>query len=184
MDWSSASSTWQCQPLRLLLLLIVLLLLLLLLLILLLLLVVLHVLLLLILLDPRFISSPLFGHYLPRLGLKRVLRFGVLTTAVCALLFGLLTFLPSTGAFLGASYGLRVLEGVAEAGAWAAVLTLIADVYEEEVTWVYSLTQVPVSLPPSLPQASFGFAEILGPSLGGVLYEASYILFLLPRSLP
>jgi len=114
-----------------------------------------------------FIASPIFGHFLPRLGLRRVFSFGVLATAGCACCFGLLGLVQSTWGFLGFSYALRIVEGVAEAGAWASVLTLLAEVYGDKTTWVYSLTQ-----------ASFGFAEILGPSVGGIMYDAGG--FLLP----
>ena len=89
-----------------------------------------------------FISSPIFGHYLPVLGIKPVFAFGVLVTAACAVLFGLLTFLPNKSSFLACSYVLRVVEGVGEAGAWAAVLTMLAMEYGDRVTWIYSLTQV------------------------------------------
>jgi len=114
-----------------------------------------------------FVCGPLFGKYMPVLGVYRVFIFGVLATAVCSSLFGLLTYIEHTWAFLGCSYGLRLLEGVAEAGAWSSVLTILSSEFKNHVTYVYSLTQ-----------ASFGFAEILGPSVGGFLFE--YGGFLLP----
>jgi len=114
-----------------------------------------------------FLAGPLFGKYMSRLGVYWVFVFGVVGTGVCGCLFGLLTYLPTTWSFLGCSYALRILEGVAEAGAWASVLTILTIKYKENVTYVYSLTQ-----------ASFGFAEILGPSIGGIMYE--YGGFLLP----
>jgi len=114
-----------------------------------------------------FLAGPFFGKFMGRLGVYRVFIFGVLGTALCGCLFGLLTYLPSTWAFLGCSYALRILEGIAEAGAWASVLTILSLQYKENVTYVYSLTQ-----------ASFGFAEILGPSIGGIMFE--YGGFILP----
>lgn len=114
-----------------------------------------------------FVCGPLFGKYMHKLGVYRVFIFGVLGTAVCGCAFGFLTYLDNTWAFLGCSYGLRLLEGVAEAGAWSSVLTILSVEFQDHVTYVYSLTQ-----------ASFGFAEILGPSVGGFLFE--YGGFLLP----
>lgn len=114
-----------------------------------------------------FLAGPLFGKYMSNIGVFRVFVFGVVGTSVCGCLFGLLTFLNDTYLFLGLSYGLRILEGIAEAGAWASVLTILSLQFKEHVTYVYSLTQ-----------ASFGFAEILGPSIGGVMFE--YGGFLLP----
>ena len=109
-----------------------------------------------------FLAGPIFGHFMPRLGVKYVFIFGVLGTAFCACFFGLLGYFPTKWSFLGTSYGLRVLEGVAEAGAWSSVLTIISSVFKNRVTSVYSLTQ-----------AAFGFAEILGPSVGGIMYEVT-----------
>lgn len=114
-----------------------------------------------------FLSGPIFGKFMWKLGVFSVFIFGTLGTAVCGCLFGLLTYLSSTWAFLGCSYALRILEGVTEAAAWASVLTILSIEYKENVTYVYSLTQ-----------ASFGFAEILGPSIGGILFE--YGGFILP----
>jgi len=114
-----------------------------------------------------FLSGPIFGKFMWKLGVFPVFIFGVLGTALCGCLFGLLTFLPSAWSFLGASYALRIFEGVTEAAAWASVLTILSIEYKDNVTYVYSLTQ-----------ASFGFAEILGPSLGGILFE--YGGFILP----
>jgi len=114
-----------------------------------------------------FLSGPIFGKFMWKLGVFPVFIFGVLGTAICGCLFGLLTYLPSAWTFLGCSYALRIFEGVAEAAAWASVLTILSIEYKENVTYVYSLTQ-----------ASFGFAEILGPSLGGILFE--YGGFILP----
>jgi len=114
-----------------------------------------------------FLAGPLFGKYMSNIGVYRVFIFGVLGTAVCGCAFGFLTYVNDTWAFLGLSYGLRIFEGITEAGAWASVLTILSVQFKSHVTYVYSLTQ-----------ASFGFAEILGPSIGGIMFE--YGGFLLP----
>jgi len=113
-----------------------------------------------------FLAGPVFGHYMHRLGVKHVFIFGVLGTAFCACFFGFLGYFPTKWSFLGTSYGLRIVEGVAEAGAWSSVLTIIGGVYKDRVTSVYSLTQ-----------AAFGFAEILGPSVGGIMFEVGDFIF-------
>ena len=89
-----------------------------------------------------FISSPLFGHYLPRLSLRAVLGFGLVGTSSCACAFGLLPFLPTTAAFLIASYSLRIVEGISEGAAWSSALTLMANVFGKRSPWVFSLAQV------------------------------------------
>jgi MFS family permease len=54
-----------------------------------------------------FLAGPLFGRFMPRLGVRSVFVFGVLGTAVCSCAFGLLTFLPTMWSFLDCSYALR-----------------------------------------------------------------------------
>jgi MFS family permease len=54
-----------------------------------------------------FLAGPIFGRYMPRLGVRAVFVFGVLGTAACSCAFGLLTLLPTTWSFLGCSYALR-----------------------------------------------------------------------------
>ncbi len=39
-----------------------------------------------------FVSGPIFGKHMHRLGLKNVYIFGVISTGVCSLLFGFLDF--------------------------------------------------------------------------------------------
>ena len=85
---------------------------------------------------------PVFGHYLPRLSLRAVFGFGLVGTSSCACTFGLLPFLPTTAAFLGASYSLRIAEGIAEAAAWFSALTLMANVFGKRSPLVFSLSQV------------------------------------------
>ena len=63
------------------------------------------------------------------------------------------------------------LTGVAEAGAWSSILTIIAAVFQDRVTSVYSLTQ-----------GAFGFAEILGPSVGGILFEVCVVNKIIQQS--
>ena len=51
-------------------------------------------------------------------GTRNVYIFGAISTGVCALLFGLLDFIEDKVLFLLFSYGLRVLEGIAEVRGW------------------------------------------------------------------
>lgn len=117
-----------------------------------------------------FFAGPIFGRYMAVLRVKAVFIFGVLGTAVCALLFGFLTFIPSKWGFLGFSYAIRIVEGIAEAGAWSAILTILVSEFPDRIASVYAWTE-----------ASFGFAEILGPTVGALLFETGG--FVLPFEL-
>ena len=50
--------------------------------------------------------------------------------------------------------------GVAEAGAWSSILTILVSEFPDRIASVYAWTE-----------ASFGFAEILGPTVGALLFE-------------
>ena len=107
-----------------------------------------------------FISGPIFGRYMNVLGLKNVYIFGVISTGVCALLFGFLDFVDDKVPFLAYSYILRICEGVAEATSWSAVFAMLLQMFPKNVATVYSFTE-----------ASFSFSEMIGPSLGALLYS-------------
>lgn len=117
-----------------------------------------------------FFAGPIFGRYMAVLRVKAVFIFGVLGTGICACLFGFLTFIPSKWGFLGFSYAIRIVEGVAEAGAWSSILTILVSEFPDRIASVYAWTE-----------ASFGFAEILGPTVGALLFETGG--FILPFEL-
>lgn len=56
---------------------------------------------------------------------------------------------------------LRILEGVAEAASWSAVFAMLLTMFPNNVATIYAITE-----------ASFSFAEMIGPTFGAVLYEA------------
>ncbi len=62
--------------------------------------------------------------------------------------------------FLAYSYVLRVLEGIAEAASWSAVFAMLLQMFPSNVATAYSLTE-----------ASFSFSEMVGPTLGALLYS-------------
>ncbi len=117
-----------------------------------------------------FVSGPLFGKFMPVLGLKNVYIFGVISTGVCALLFGFLDFVRGKTAFLAYSYALRVLEGVAEAASWSAVFSMLLQMFPDNVATVSSFTA-----------ASFSFSEMVGPTVGAISFSVGG--FVLPFEL-
>eukprot|EP00095_Tigriopus_kingsejongensis_P002202 maker-scaffold1312_size48844-snap-gene-0.9 protein:Tk02202 transcript:maker-scaffold1312_size48844-snap-gene-0.9-mRNA-1 annotation:"mfs-type transporter slc18b1-like" len=107
-----------------------------------------------------FFSGPFFGKYMHFFGLKNVYIFGVISTGVCALLFGFLDFVEDKVLFLTYSYTLRILEGVAEAASWSAVFSMLLQMFPDNVATVYSFTE-----------ASFSFSEMVGPTVGAIFYS-------------
>merc|ERR1711936_1392787 len=114
-----------------------------------------------------FISGPIFGKYMHKLGVRKVYFFGIIVTALCALAFGALDFVQDKTTFLVLSYMLRIFEGIAEAASWSAVFAMLLTMFPENVATIYSITE-----------ASFSFAEMIGPTFGAVLYNAGG--FILP----
>ena len=96
-----------------------------------------------------------------KLGVKRVYCYGVVQTAICAILFGFLDLIEDKNLFLGLSYLLRILEGVAEAASWSAVFAMLLHMFPNNVATIYAVTE-----------ASFALAEMMGPTFGAFLYEA------------
>lgn len=107
-----------------------------------------------------FFSGPFFGKYMHLFGIKNVYIFGVISTGVCALLFGFLDYVQDKVLFLTYSYTLRVLEGVAEAASWSAVFSMLLTMFPDNVATVYSFTE-----------ASFSFSEMVGPTVGAIFYS-------------
>ena len=64
-----------------------------------------------------------------RLGLWRLYTAGLVVSAVSALAFSLLTWLPGPAAFLAAAYTLRLLEGLGGAALWTSMLALLLSRY-------------------------------------------------------
>ena len=60
-----------------------------------------------------------------RLGLWRLYTAGLVVSAISALAFSLLTWLPGPTAFLAAAYTLRLLEGLGGAALWTSMLALL-----------------------------------------------------------
>ena len=52
-------------------------------------------------------SGPIFGKYMYTLKVRRVYFFGIIVTAICALVFGTLDFIEDKATFLALSYTLR-----------------------------------------------------------------------------
>ena len=72
-----------------------------------------------------FLTSPLMGKMVAKLGLGNIFKCGLLLSCFCALSFGFLTFIDETVPFLVLAYTLRLLEGVGGAALWTSMLALL-----------------------------------------------------------
>jgi len=107
-----------------------------------------------------FISAPFFGVYGTKIGAKILYNFGALLQALAGIAFAFLEYVDNTAAFLGLSYLLRFLDGVADAASWNSVVSILMVMYPSKVSTVMSWTEM-----------LFGFGYMIGPALGSALYS-------------
>jgi len=119
-----------------------------------------------------FIVSPIIGTYLNTIGLKRALCTGIGAVAVSTFLFGFIQFVYDPNFFLVLSFVLRIIAAAGNAAFLTGSFSLIAKEFPEKVATMFALLET-----------FFGGGMILGPFIGGALYEAGKsmnISFLLP----
>lgn len=108
-----------------------------------------------------FIVSPLIGKNLSRCGAKRVFNIGILTTGTCSILFGCLDKVENCNWFIGLSFVIRIIEAVGNSGFLTASFSIIAKEFPDQVAFMFACLET-----------FFGIGLIVGPSVGGALYQA------------
>ena len=113
-----------------------------------------------------FLFSPLTSKCGGCLGPKTLCILGAIFQAVSAILFGFLKYTDDKIIFIGMSYFLRFLSGIAEAAAWTASITILMTAFPTRMTTMMAWTEM-----------SFGVGSCFGPSLGAFLYEIGGFCF-------
>ena len=72
-----------------------------------------------------FITSPLMGTMVSKLGLTNIFKSGLFLSSSCSLMFGFLTYVTNTSLFLVMAYTLRFLGGAGGAMIWTSLLALL-----------------------------------------------------------
>eukprot|EP00095_Tigriopus_kingsejongensis_P010457 snap_masked-scaffold1863_size26100-processed-gene-0.1 protein:Tk10457 transcript:snap_masked-scaffold1863_size26100-processed-gene-0.1-mRNA-1 annotation:"chromaffin granule amine" len=107
-----------------------------------------------------FLSAPVFAKYGNRIGPKLLYNTGALVQGVQAICFGFLVYAENTAVFLGLSYLLRMVDGIADAAAWGAILSILMKIWPDKVATIMSWTEL-----------CFGLGYAIGPAIGSYLYE-------------
>ena len=107
-----------------------------------------------------FIVSPFYGHYITTIGSKFMMVAGVFTTGCTCILFGQLVFIDGTKAFLTLSFLVRIVEALGCAGCNTASFSIVAQEFPDSVGSVMATLET-----------CFGIGLIIGPTIGGALYE-------------
>ena len=108
-----------------------------------------------------FIASPILGKNLGRFGAKRVFNIGILTTGTCSILFGLLDRIENGKWFIALSFVIRIIEAVGNSGFLTASFSIIAKEFPDKVGTMFACLET-----------FFGIGLIVGPTVGGALYQA------------
>jgi len=108
-----------------------------------------------------FIVSPVIGKYLPRIGISRGFSGGISTTGLMCVAFGFLNRINNGNTFIALSFVIRIVEACGNSAFLAASFTLVAMMFPSSVSTVFGMVEM-----------SFGVGMILGPTVGGALFQA------------
>jgi len=108
-----------------------------------------------------FLVSPIIGANMNRMGMKFTLNFGIGTVGVTSILFGLLDRIENAKTFLALSFTLRIIEACGNSGFLTGSFSMIAKEFPENVATMFAILET-----------FFGIGMIVGPTVGGALYEA------------
>merc|ERR1719295_2165327 len=92
---------------------------------------------------------------------KRTLSVGIGTVGCTSIIFGLLDKIDNGKIFLGLSFTLRIIEACGNAGFLTGSFSMIAKEFPVNVATMFAILET-----------FFGLGMIMGPTVGGALYEA------------
>ncbi|CAH1399278.1 unnamed protein product [Nezara viridula] len=108
-----------------------------------------------------FLVSPYYGKHLNRIGPKWLFNGGIFTTGICAILFGFLDKVQGHYPFIILSFIIRIVEAMGNAAFLTASFAIIAKEFPDNVATTFASLET-----------FFGLGLIVGPTVGGALYEA------------
>ncbi|KAJ8673676.1 hypothetical protein QAD02_004938 [Eretmocerus hayati] len=107
-----------------------------------------------------FFISPIYGKHINRMGPKLMFNGGILTTGTCAIFFGLLHRIDGHYPFIILSFVIRIIEALGNAAFLTASFSIIAKEFPNNVATTFASLET-----------FFGLGLIVGPTVGGVLYN-------------
>ncbi|CAL4108385.1 unnamed protein product, partial [Meganyctiphanes norvegica] len=107
-----------------------------------------------------FIISPIYGKYLDRIGPRLMNNAGITTVAVMCICFGFLDRIDDPKLFIAMSFIIRIVEALGNAAFITSAFTLIAAEFQTNVGAAFAAMET-----------FFGLGLIVGPTVGGALYE-------------
>ncbi|XP_044268827.1 MFS-type transporter SLC18B1-like isoform X2 [Tribolium madens] len=107
-----------------------------------------------------FVISPVYGQHLNKIGPKVTFNGGIYTTGICAILFGLLDKIEGHYPFIILSFIIRIIEAMGNAAFLTASFAIIAKEFPNNVALTFASLET-----------FFGLGLIVGPTVGGALYQ-------------
>ncbi|KAI4464406.1 mfs-type transporter slc18b1-like protein [Holotrichia oblita] len=107
-----------------------------------------------------FLTSPIFGKILPKVGAKFLFISGVLIAGICNLLFGMLEFVHNYTLFTCYCFLIRGLEALGASAFSTASYVFVVNSFPNHIGSVLGILETFV-----------GFGMSTGPALGGILYS-------------
>lgn len=107
-----------------------------------------------------FLVSPVYGRFMTRWGPKFINNAGIFTVSVMCILFGFLDRIDDTNTFIGFSFAVRIVEAMGNAAFITSAFSIIAKEFPKNVGAAFASMET-----------FFGLGLIVGPTVGGALYE-------------
>ncbi|XP_070209139.1 MFS-type transporter SLC18B1-like isoform X1 [Littorina saxatilis] len=107
-----------------------------------------------------FTTSPIFGNYIAIIGPKSAFVSGQFLSGGCSILFGLLYMSPPGVPFIALCFAVRIVQALGASAFVTASFALIANEFPENVGTAFGALET-----------FTGLGYVVGPLLGGVLYE-------------
>ncbi|KAL4232944.1 hypothetical protein ACF0H5_007632 [Mactra antiquata] len=107
-----------------------------------------------------FVSSPILGNYISKIGCKFMFITGIMVCGTCAILFGLLDKCPDGSLFITMCFLCRSVEALGCAAFVTALFAIIAHEFPDNVITVLGTLET-----------FSGLGMMVGPPIGGALYE-------------
>ncbi|CAL4156364.1 unnamed protein product, partial [Meganyctiphanes norvegica] len=113
------------------------------------------------------LASPFFGKFITKIGLKTMYNVGTFTSALACISFAFISYINNTNIFIGISFMIRIIAAMGHTAFTCTSFTITAMEFSDNVGSVFGSLGT-----------CFGLGLIIGPLVGGALYEVGG--FLLP----
>lgn len=113
-----------------------------------------------------FVSSPIFGKILPKVGVKPLFIGGIATSGICSIIFGMLNYVQDYYLFTFLSFAIRGAEALGAASYSTAGYVLVINIFPNNGGTVRGILETFV-----------GLGMSAGPAIGGFLYAEGWRLW-------